>query len=69
MEPCTFQPKIEKWKIHPEKISYTSGNEKPSEILTFQEAELSHISGKQCLEPWHNGTFLCFKKGIFRTLT
>ena len=28
MEPCTFHPSSKNKKIHPGKISYTSGNEK-----------------------------------------
>ena len=42
--------------------------ETPKKLFIFQEMELSYISGKVYLEPWHNGTFLYFRKGIFRTL-
>ena len=43
--------------------------ETPTKLFIFQETELSYISGEVYSELWHNGTFLYFKKGMFRTLT
>ena len=47
--------------VNPEKDIYVSGNGKPekrfifqvTEIVIFQETELSYISGKAYSEPWH----------------
>ena len=41
IKPCTFQPKLEKYKIiHPEKISCTSGNRNPEKnFLYFFESQ------------------------------
>ena len=35
MEPCTFQPKLEKKKIHPEKNLIFQETETPKKILIF----------------------------------
>ena len=46
MEPCTFQPKLKNKKIHPEKISHTSGNGNPEKTYhIFSKENFSYISG------------------------
>ena len=75
MEPCIFQPKLEKIKIiRPEKISYISGKGKPEMIsFIFSKESCFYISGngnpEKVLYNSGNVTFLYFMKGMFRTLT
>ena len=47
MEPCTFHPKLDKInKIHPEKISFISGNGNSENIsYIFLKESFSNISG------------------------
>ena len=52
MEPCTFQHRVEKKikKIHPKKISYTSGNENtPKNAYIFSKESFSYISENENL--------------------
>ena len=51
------------------KIYFILENGNPKKLFTFQETELFYTSRKVYSEPWHKGTFLYFRKGIFRTLT
>ena len=64
-----------KWNfpVHPEKISYTSGNGSPEKTsYIFSKESFYYILGNRNLEKIiyisGNGTFLYFGKGIFRTL-
>ena len=60
MEPCTFQHKLEEIKkIHPEKISYNSGNGNPEKhlifsqkkaVLIFQKTELPYFQETETLK-------------------
>ena len=64
-----FSPDIRKFPIFREmELFYISENENPEKLLIIHETELSYLSGKVYSEPWHNGTFLYFGKGVFRTL-
>ena len=76
MKPCTFQSKPKKYKIiHPEKISYTSGNGNPEKnSCVFSKESCSYVSGKgnpeKCFYILGNGTFLYFRKLLmFQELT
>ena len=71
MEPCTFQHKLEEIKkIHPEKISYNSGNghsekhlifSQKKAVLIFQKTELPYFSGNRNPEK-----LLIFQQVTFR---
>ena len=73
---CTFQPKLEK-KNPPRENSLYSGNGIFWNFLIFPKryiqspdtTEFSYILGKVYSKPWHNRTFLYFRKGIFRALS
>ena len=63
MEPYTFQPEIKKLKtIHPRKFLILQETKTSKKILIFQEIELSFVSGKEYLEPWHKGTILMLQE-------
>ena len=62
----TFQAQKTK-KIHPEEISYTSGNGNPDKVsYIFSKENFSYISEnrnpEKILYVSGNGTFLCFRK-------
>ena len=70
MKPCTFQPKIKKLKKStPRKFLILQETGNPKKFIIFSQKKLFLFFGKQ--KAFHisrNGTFLCFRKGIFRTL-
>ena len=64
MEP--FSPPRKKHLIFSQKkavlIFQETETETPKKSFIFQETELSHISGKEYSEHWHNGTFLLLQE-------